>query len=94
MAKAIITSDLRDLHYGEVTVDAIAAVPITHAITVSECRHIGYWHGPTGGLTSLAVEGPDQESRIGAPCESLLTHVVNIHICTPEAVARFAAVKP
>ena len=61
------------------------------------CRNIRYWYGPTGGITSLAAKGPDpadKRNRIGAPCDSLVTKIVNVYYCTPEAVARFAEIAP
>lgn len=66
----------------------------THVAVVRECRHIRYWYGRTGGITSLAVYGlcgpREKESRIGAPCRrATLTNVVNIFECSPEARASF-----
>jgi len=68
-------------------------------VSVEECRHIRYWYGGTGGITSLAAWGPCglrvKDSRIGAPCPtSLIVQVRTIHECTPEAVANFAAIVP
>jgi len=66
-------------------------------VSVEECRHIRYWYGGTGGITSLAAWGPcgkrAQESRIGAPCPtSLITQVRAIHECTPDAIAAFETI--
>lgn len=62
---------------------------------VRECRHIRYWYGRTGGITSLAkwgLCGPKAaQSRIGGPVRATLTNVVNIFECTPEARATFDA---
>ena len=66
----------------------------TKVAVVRECRHVRYWYGKTGGITSLAVHGlcgpREKESRIGAPCvRSTLTSVVNVFECSPEARASF-----
>ena len=68
------------------------------AVRVYDCRHVRYWYGGTGGITSLAKWGPcgsrAKESRIGAPCpSSLITDVRAIHDCTDEAVVNFAAIE-
>ena len=91
---AIITTQYRDLYYGEIVDGSDADIASTKAVRVRACRHIPYWHGPTGGLTSLAVEGPDNQSRIGAPCDALLTGVAHVLTVTDEARARFDAVEP
>jgi len=67
------------------------------AVSVEECRHIRYWYGGTGGITSLAAWGPcgkrAVESRIGAPCpSSLIMQVRAVHECTPEAMSSFALI--
>jgi len=90
----IVTSQWRDLYYGEITATDEEIIR-DHAVRVSRCRHIAYWKGPTGGLTSLAVSGPGPGSRIGAPCPSMLVggvaHVLDV---ATEAQARFAAILP
>ena len=90
----IVTSQYRDLYYGEI-VATDAEIVESKAVRVKDCRHIAYWKGPTGGLTSLAVSGPGPGSRIGAPCESMLVsgvaHVLDV---SAEAQARFAAIQP
>lgn len=68
------------------------------AVRLDNCRHIAQWFGRTGGITSLAAHGPcgrrAAESRIGAPApSSLLTGIVNIYDCTPEAVSAFARIE-
>jgi hypothetical protein len=73
-------------------------IAANHAVRLDDCRHICHWRGKTGGITSLAVYGPCgpkvQLSRIGAPAPSaLLTGVVNVLDCTPEAVAAFARIE-
>ena len=67
------------------------------AVRVVECRHIRYWYGGTGGITSLAAWGPcgsrAKDSRIGAPAPSaLIADVRAVYDCTPEAVAAFASI--
>lgn len=67
----------------------------TATCIVKECRHVRYWYGKTGGITSLAAYGlcgpRASESRIGAPCDATLTNVVNVFDCTEEARATFEA---
>lgn len=70
----------------------------TKSVRMRECRHVCRWYGKTGGITSLAASGPcgpnASQSRIGAPAPSaLLTGVVNVLDCTPEAKARLDAVE-
>ncbi len=67
------------------------------AVRLANCRHVRYWYGRKGGITSLAAHGPcgprQQESRIGAPCPSaLIADVRTVFDLSPEAVANFAAV--
>lgn len=74
-----------------------AEILAAKAVRLYEARHVRYWYGGTGGITSLAAWGPcgprAKESRIGAPCpSSLLTEVRAIHECTPEARAAFDAI--
>ena len=89
----IVTSQYRDLYYGEVAATD-AEIVKTKAVSVAKCRHIAYWTGPKGGLTGLAAEGPSAQSRIGAECEALITGVAHILVVSPEARLRFAAIKP
>lgn len=67
-------------------------------VVLDECRHVARWHGKTGGITSLAAHGPCgpqvKESRVGAPCKALLTHIVNVFYLTPEAIAAFVEIVP
>ena len=64
-------------------------------VEARECRHVRYWYGKSGGITSLAAFGlcgpRAAESRIGAPCTATLTNVVNLFDCTTEARATFEA---
>ena len=64
---------------------------VTRSCVVRECRHIAYWRGKTGGITSLAAYGlcgpRASESRVGAPCRAVLTGVVNVFECSIEAQA-------
>ena len=76
-----------------------AEIVATKAVRVFECRHIRYWYGGTGGITSLAAWGPCgtrvKESRIGACApSSLITDVKAVHECSAEAVAAFNAIVP
>lgn len=89
----IITTQWRDLYYGTVTATD-AEVSKEHAVRVEDCRHIAYWKGPRGGLTSLAAEGPGEGSNIGAPVPMLVTGVAHLLECSAEAQAKFAAIKP
>jgi hypothetical protein len=91
---AVVTSQYRDLYYGKV-VTADADIIKNKAATVEQCRHIGYWKGPVGGLSGLAAEGPGPGSRIGAPNpSSLLTGVAHVHDVTEAARAKFDALAP
>lgn len=67
------------------------------AVRLTNCRHVARWYGKTGGITSLAAFGPCgpyvADSRIGAPCNALVTGVVNVLDLTPAAVAAFAAIE-
>ena len=73
--------------------DIIAA----KAVRLTACRHVCRWYGKTGGITSLAAFGPCgpqvKDSRIGAPCNALLTGVVNVLDLTPEAEKAFASIE-
>lgn len=91
---AIITSQYRDIYYGEV-VTPDAEVIRDKAAVVLNCRHIAYWKGPVGGITGLAAEGPAQGSRVGAAApKSTLTGVANVHDVTEAARAKFDALAP
>lgn len=65
--------------------------PAARTAIVRECRHVAYWYGRTGGITSLAAHGlcgpRVAESRIGAPCRARLSGVVNVFECSPIARA-------
>lgn len=68
------------------------------AVRLEECRHVRYWYGRSGGITSLAAHGPCgprmMESRIGAPSPSnLINDVRTIFDCTDEAVAQFTKIE-
>lgn len=67
------------------------------AIRLENCRHVCQWYGKTGGVTSLAAFGPcgsrKNESKVGAPCNALLTGVVNVLDLSTEAVAAFASIQ-
>jgi hypothetical protein len=95
---AIVANRSHGLYVG-VVVEATPQPDGTLHVKVRECRHVAHWRGRTGGITSLAafgVCGPDADmSRIGAPAPglSLLTGVVNVFPCSPEARATFEAAK-
>jgi hypothetical protein len=68
----------------------------TKVVQARDVRHVAYWYGKTGGITSLAVHGlcgpKASQSRIGAPAKNAtLTGVVNVFECTPEARATIEA---
>ena len=74
-----------------------AEILAAKAVRLYEARHVRYWYGGTGGITSLAAWGPcgsrAKESRIGAPCpSSLITEVRAVHECTDEARVAFDAI--
>ncbi len=74
-----------------------ADVIASKAVRLVDCRHVCRWYGKTGGITSLAAFGPcgsqAKDSRIGAPCNALVTGVVNVLDLTDEAVKAFAAIE-
>jgi hypothetical protein len=74
-----------------------AEIISSKAVRLTNCRHVCRWYGRTGGITSLAAYGPCgpkvADSRIGAPCNALVTGVVNVLDLTPEAVRAFAAIE-
>lgn len=79
------------------TADTDEAIIEKRAVRLQDCRHVSYWVGKTGGITSLAKYGPcgpnKNSSRVGAPADSaLLTGVVNVFDLSPEAVESFASI--
>lgn len=64
-------------------------------IEVEACRHVRYWYGKSGGITSLAafgICGPRaKESRIGAAVNTVLANVISLYECSPEAQASIEA---
>ena len=95
--KVLIGNASYGLWYGEIIDDAKTTKEIVacKAAVVRNCRHVRYWYGPTGGITSLAAQGPDpaKQNKIGAPCTALITQIVNVFDVSSEAAARFDAVK-
>lgn len=91
----IVGNQSYGLYYGE-TDASDEQINESKAVRLYGCRHIAQWYGKTGGITSLAAHGPCGprvvDNRIGAPCDALLTGVVNVYDCTPEAVAAFASI--
>jgi hypothetical protein len=75
-----------------------AEIIASGTVRLEGCRHVAQWYGKTGGITSLAAHGPcgsrEGESRVGAPCNALLSGVVNVFDLSPEAIEAFASVKP
>ncbi len=93
----IVGNEKYGLYFGE-TSATDAEVVATRSIRLDQCRHICQWYGRTGGITSLAAYGPCgprmRDSRIGAAAPSqLLTGVVNVIDCSPEAVAAFGKIE-
>lgn len=80
------------------TTESDSAIIAKKSIRLRDCRHVSYWVGKTGGITSLAKYGPCgpkmSESRVGAPCEALLTGIVNVFDLSREAVENFAKIIP
>jgi hypothetical protein len=75
----------------------VAYDAVTAVAHVRDCRHVSYWCGKTGGITSLAAHGvcgPKADtSRIGAPVDfAILDEVRAVYQCSDEAIATFAAV--
>ena len=74
-----------------------ADIIATKAVRLTNCRHVCRWYGKTGGITSLAAHGPcgasKGNSRIGAPCNALITGVVNVLDLSPDAVKAFASIE-
>lgn len=61
-------------------------------VVATDVRHIAYWYGKTGGITSLAAHGlcgpRAGESRIGAPVvRARLSAVVNVFAMSEQARA-------
>lgn len=85
------------LYIGE-TSATDAEILKSKAVRLSNCRHVCRWYGKTGGITSLAAHGPcgpqASESRVGAPCDALLSGIVNVLDLTDEAAAAFARIVP
>lgn len=84
--------------YIGITSDTDEQIVAKQSVVLTECRHVCYWYGRSGGITSLAAHGPCgprvSESRIGAPCaRALLTGIVNVYDLSPEAVAAFALIE-
>jgi hypothetical protein len=91
----ILANEKYGLYYGELADDDFD--PVTRVARVTHCRHVCAWFGKTGGITSLAQSGicgsSASEARIGEPCESaILTGIVNIFECSPEAIRTIEAV--
>ena len=85
--------------YIGLTSDTDVHIVTTQSVVLEQCRHVCYWYGLNGGITSLAAHGVcgprKMESRIGAPAaRALLTGVVNVYDLSPEAVASFADIVP
>lgn len=94
---AIIGNEGYGLYYGLISATD-AEIAETKSVLVRQCRHVRYWRGGTGGITSLAAWGPcgtkKDESRIGAPApESLVLNVCAVHVCSLEAVSAFASIE-
>jgi hypothetical protein len=85
----IITTQYRDLYFGVIAATD-EEVTASKSVSVDECRHIAYWKGPKGGITSLAAEGPGPGSNIGKPVDGvLITGVAHLIPVTPGAAAGF-----
>lgn len=84
--------------YIGITADPDSKILADKSVRLTSCRHVARWYGLTGGITSLAAYGPcgpsKMESRVGAPCDALLTGVVNVFDLTPEAIEAFEDIKP
>ena len=95
---AIIASGDAGLYYGDITATD-EEINAAKMVRVTNCRHIAYWEGKEGGITSLAEHGPldNGKSRIGLATSSpaAIMDVRNVFPVSPAAAARFlAAVKP
>lgn len=91
----IIGNDKYGLYYGDVEASDEEIIA-KKAVRVYGCRHIAYWQGGTGGITSLAAWGPKVggDSRIGAPADALITGVVNVLDVSADARVAFAMAVP
>ena len=91
--KCILANSKYGLYYGEV----ISYDPVTGVAEVRNCSHVARWYGKTGGITSLAAHGlcgPNKsDSRIGAPCNATLTSIVNVFVCSDEAIVAIEAAR-
>ena len=89
----IVASGEIGLYYGEVSEsdEQIAKTKMAH---VAHCRHIAYWEGPEGGITSLAEIGPTAASKIGVATStpSTILDVRNLFPVSAAAAAKFEAV--
>jgi hypothetical protein len=96
MRHVLVGNQSYGLYIGE-TDASDADIIASKAVRLKNCRHVCRWYGKTGGITSLAAHGPcgsqAKDSRIGAPCNALVTGVVNVLDLTPEAVANFAKIE-
>lgn len=94
----LVGNEAYGLYIG-VTSDTDEQIVATQSVVLEECRHVCYWYGRTGGITSLAAHGvcgpQKMKSRIGAPARrALLIGVVNVYDLSDEAVASFADIVP
>jgi hypothetical protein len=85
------------LYFGQIEADDNEIVA-TKSVRMLNCQHIAKWYGRTGGITSLAAYGPcgpnAKNSRVGAAAPSvLLTGIVNVLDCTPEAISNFSKIE-
>ena len=89
----IIAAGNYGLYYGEIT-ESDEQINATKMAHVGRCRHIAYWEGPLGGITSLAESGPTKNSRIGlaTTTPSVILDVRNLFPVSPASAARFEAV--
>ena len=87
----ILCNDKYGIFYGDVK----KYNPVTRVAVVAQCRHVSWWYGRTGGITSLArygLCGPNKaNSRVGAPTDrpSVLTGIVNVFPASSEAQKTF-----
>jgi hypothetical protein len=84
--------------YIGMTADSDAKIIANEAVRLEDCRHVACWYGKPGGITSLAAYGPCGEkkldSSVGAPCNALLTGVVNVFDLSEAAIEAFADIVP
>lgn len=76
------------LCYGETneTNDVILA---RRTVTLANARHIAHYETGKGGLTTLALQGPNPESRIGKAVTVGLAEVLTILDVSNEARGKF-----